>query len=95
MAEVEIPVGFAVVLSSVMGNRLCLNVRGMLRQDHDVPSVYLTTNRGHNGGTRGGLSRDGRNYRGDGDASSFGMNDLTATELSELRAMRAQKITSI
>ncbi|KZT02828.1 uncharacterized protein LAESUDRAFT_729797, partial [Laetiporus sulphureus 93-53] len=36
--EVEIPVGFSVALSCVLGNRLCLNVRGMIRREQSVPS---------------------------------------------------------
>ncbi|KAI0330659.1 hypothetical protein GY45DRAFT_1250355 [Cubamyces sp. BRFM 1775] len=32
--EVEIPIGFAVALSVVMSNRLCLNVRGYIRAEH-------------------------------------------------------------
>ncbi|KAH9896783.1 hypothetical protein C8Q73DRAFT_789102 [Cubamyces lactineus] len=33
-SEVEIPIGFAVALSVVMSNRLCLNVRGYIRAEH-------------------------------------------------------------
>ncbi|KAI0746692.1 hypothetical protein C8Q80DRAFT_1104999 [Daedaleopsis nitida] len=32
-AEVEIPIGFAVALSTVMSSRLCLNVRGYIRDE--------------------------------------------------------------
>lgn len=32
-AEVEIPIGFAVALSTVMSSRLCLNVRGHIREN--------------------------------------------------------------
>ncbi|CCM01789.1 uncharacterized protein FIBRA_03856 [Fibroporia radiculosa] len=35
-AEVEIPVGFAVALSCILGNRLCLNVRGMIRAEQEL-----------------------------------------------------------
>lgn len=91
MAEIEIPVGFAVVLSSVMGNRLCLNVRGMLKQDHDYPSVYIPPHRVANPGQYGSRSAN----TGDHDDNSFGLYNLTATDLSELRAMRAHKITSV
>lgn len=37
-AKMEIPIGFAVALSCVMGNRLCLNVRGMVRGEDPLPS---------------------------------------------------------
>lgn len=38
-SEIEIPIGFAVALSCVMGNRLCLNVRGMIRDNRDIPTL--------------------------------------------------------
>ncbi|PCH37028.1 hypothetical protein WOLCODRAFT_167265 [Wolfiporia cocos MD-104 SS10] len=38
-AEVEIPIGFAVAFSCVMGNRLCLNVRGMIRRERGIVST--------------------------------------------------------
>jgi len=37
--KVEIPIGFAVALSCVLGNRLCLNVRGMIRGEEPMPST--------------------------------------------------------
>ncbi|CDO73363.1 hypothetical protein BN946_scf185008.g126 [Trametes cinnabarina] len=40
-SEVEIPIGFAVALSVVMSNRLCLNVRGYIRAE--LTSVSLTS----------------------------------------------------
>lgn len=38
-SEIEIPIGFAVALSCVMGNRLCLNVRGVIRDKRDIPTL--------------------------------------------------------
>ncbi|TFK93430.1 hypothetical protein K466DRAFT_581027 [Polyporus arcularius HHB13444] len=38
-AEVEIPIGFAVALSCVLSNRLCLNVRGYIRDGSETLSV--------------------------------------------------------
>ncbi|RPD79186.1 hypothetical protein L226DRAFT_531011 [Lentinus tigrinus ALCF2SS1-7] len=38
-AEVEIPIGFAVALSCVLSNRLCLNVRGYIHDESETPSV--------------------------------------------------------
>ncbi|KAI9064741.1 hypothetical protein FKP32DRAFT_1757200 [Trametes sanguinea] len=40
-SEVEIPIGFAVALSVVMSNRLCLNVRGYIRTE--IASLSLTS----------------------------------------------------
>ncbi|KAL7284254.1 hypothetical protein PYCCODRAFT_1430119 [Trametes coccinea BRFM310] len=40
-SEVEIPIGFAVALSVVMSNRLCLNVRGYIRTE--IATLSLTS----------------------------------------------------
>ncbi|KAI0826702.1 hypothetical protein BC628DRAFT_1319920 [Trametes gibbosa] len=38
-SEVEIPIGFAVALSVVLSNRLCLNVRGYIRDEDSLLSI--------------------------------------------------------
>ncbi|GBE84248.1 hypothetical protein SCP_0602260 [Sparassis crispa] len=45
--EVEVPIGFAVALSCVLGNRLCLNVRGMIRHDYDDSLTTMTAPSAH------------------------------------------------
>ncbi|OBZ78322.1 hypothetical protein A0H81_02260 [Grifola frondosa] len=37
--EFEIPVSFAAALSSVLASRMCLNVRGMIREENTIPLV--------------------------------------------------------
>ncbi|KAI0929466.1 hypothetical protein AcV7_005311 [Taiwanofungus camphoratus] len=41
--DMEIPIGFAVALPCVMGNRLCLNVRGMIRSERTESLSKMAT----------------------------------------------------
>ncbi|KAH9852850.1 hypothetical protein C2E23DRAFT_729979 [Lenzites betulinus] len=64
-SEIEIPIGFAFSLSVVLANRLCLNVRGYIRDDQSILSslpppppggvalVSLPRSHGHSGYARG------------------------------------------
>ncbi|KAH9846396.1 hypothetical protein C2E23DRAFT_744190 [Lenzites betulinus] len=75
-SEVEIPIGFAVALSVVLSNRLCLNVRGYIRDEHaslsslpppphgGVALVSLPRSPGHTGYAyrHGNARRGGERY---------------------------------
>ncbi|KAL1941654.1 hypothetical protein VTO73DRAFT_7093 [Trametes versicolor] len=104
-SEVEIPIGFAVALSVVLSNRLCLNVRGYIRPADDslmslparAPALVDLSRSGYTSHTHRedeGGDRDGEDDDGYGVApTTFSVvhrGVLSDLEMHELRAMRAQ-----
>jgi len=86
-SEIEIPIGFAVALSCVMGNRLCLNVRGMISP----------MTRHDDGSEVGSLTTQERITFAPQHRVELNTSDrweLTHIELGELRTMRAERIKS-
>ena len=93
-SQLESAIGYSVAFSCVMANRLCLNVRGMIRDDsEDTGTTVITSGRRptllRSTGTR---SKNGGRL----DPSvvivtrtSMGSIPLTAVEMDELRTMRA------
>ncbi|TBU23586.1 hypothetical protein BD311DRAFT_791565 [Dichomitus squalens] len=59
-AEVEIPIGFAVALSTVMSSRLCLNVRGYIRDAAEEPVVLSGASIGPTSGPHHSRAHSGR-----------------------------------
>lgn len=104
-SEVEIPIGFAVALSVVLSNRLCLNVRGYIRPADDsllslparAPALVDLSRSGYTSHTHRedeDEDRDGEEDDGYGVApTTFSVvhgGVLSDLEMHELRAMRAQ-----
>ncbi|KAH9950707.1 hypothetical protein B0H21DRAFT_818878 [Amylocystis lapponica] len=88
-SEVEIPIGFAVALSCVMGNRLCLNVRGMIRRENrdSVQSASMPPQP-----PRIHLAYDSARRSASELLSDDSTSMLTQIELTELRQMRAGSV---
>ncbi|TCD67436.1 hypothetical protein EIP91_012408 [Steccherinum ochraceum] len=92
-AQLESAIGYSVAMSCVMGNRLCLNVRGMLQSNQDLlhggPKISLEFARHPEGivrpGSRGSILII---------AGSAG-TVLTDIEMDELRHMRAARVVHI
>ncbi|KAI0765034.1 hypothetical protein C8Q74DRAFT_1205302 [Fomes fomentarius] len=102
-AEVEIPIGFAVALSTVMSSRLCLNVRGYIREESSTtghstlagptsPSALhspRTTRNAHVSFADGGEHvYDAQSKRST--KIVYGGAPLGVVEMRELRVMRAE-----
>ena len=90
-SEVEIPIGFAVALSCVMSSRLCLNVRGFILDDADIPASSAAHPPRRNGLVSFGRGEDASAQSSNHSVSVVhGGDTLTALEMRELRVMRAE-----
>ncbi|OCH89453.1 hypothetical protein OBBRIDRAFT_835775 [Obba rivulosa] len=89
--EVEIPIGFAVALSCVMSNRLCLNVRGMVRED--AASVHTAPPRPLDFSLASLPQRSGT--QGSAVVTVGSGSRLTEFEMLELRSMRAERVYAV
>ncbi|CAL1711015.1 unnamed protein product [Somion occarium] len=91
--QLEAAIGYSVAMSCVMGNRLCLNVRGMVHSDEDLPQ-YSGNNRASRGGhpvsrpTRHGSHRSNGAIQAVIDSSNASSVRLSEFEMHELRDMR-------
>ncbi|KAK7691489.1 hypothetical protein QCA50_004888 [Cerrena zonata] len=94
--QIESSVGYSVAMSCVMGSRLCLNVRGMVHNDEDLPNLsgeaanpYSSHGRGHRPSMRG--TRQGSQgviIRTLGDSESSVVGQLSGIEMDQLRGMK-------
>lgn len=84
-------------MSCVMGNRLCLNVRGMVHTDEDLPNLsreainyYSSHHRGPSmrGTRQGSQGVVVRAVQVDSDSSAIGK--LSEFEMDELRGMKVK-----
>jgi len=89
--EVEIPIGFAVALSCVMSNRLCLNVRGMVRED----ATSITTSPPRLPDTSAAVHSQTASAQRSGVITVGSGSRLTEFEMLELRSMRANRVSSV
>ncbi|EMD36599.1 hypothetical protein CERSUDRAFT_84781 [Gelatoporia subvermispora B] len=90
--EVEIPIGFAVALSCVMSNRLCLNVRGMVREE--VTSISTSRPRRQDVSVVT-IPRPAGTQRSTHTVTVGSGSQLTEFEMLELRSMRADPVSSV
>ncbi|KAL4252191.1 hypothetical protein ABKN59_005509 [Abortiporus biennis] len=84
--QLESAVGYLVAMSCVMSNRMCLNVRGMVREDDDEdsssPPIQFSRNNSARRRGRAGLITIGT-----GDSAVV----LTEFEMDELRGLRVKR----